>query len=70
MTKEMMKCPDGTYLEIGVIGLSELERSSMRDSKFKIACKKIWVFTRNFIRRKEMVLVRILKALKTIITSR
>lgn len=34
MTKEMMKCPDGTYLEVGVCSLKELE--SMSDSKFKI----------------------------------
>ena len=49
MTKEMMKCPDGTFIEIGVMEMSELEAIS--DSKFKIACKKSWEFTKNFIRK-------------------
>ena len=62
MYKELMKCPDGTYLEVGVCSLNELE--SMSDSKFKIACKKSWVFTRNFIRKGLEFEVRVIKALK------
>lgn len=66
MTKEMMKCPDGTYLEVGVCSLKELE--SMSDSKFKIACKKSWEFTKNFIRKGIEFEVRVIKALKRSIT--
>ena len=66
MTKEMMKCPDGTYLEVGVCSLKELE--SMSDSKFKFACKKSWEFTKNFIRKGIEFEVRVIKALKRSIT--
>ena len=62
MYKELMKCPDGTYLEVGVCSLNELE--SMSDSKFKIACKKSWEFTKNFIRKGLEFEVRVIKALK------
>ena len=66
MTKEMMKCPDGTYLEVGVLTFDELE--AMSDSKFKIACKKSWEFTKNFIRKGIEFEVRVIKVLKRSIT--
>lgn len=34
------------------------------DSKFKIACKKSWEFTKNFIRKGIEFEVRVIKALK------
>ena len=66
MTKEMMKCPDGTFLEIGVCSLKELE--SMSSSSFKIACKRFWEFALNFIRKGIEFEVRVIKALKRSIT--
>lgn len=63
MKKELMKCPDGTYLEVGVLTFDELE--AMSDSTFK----KCWVFTRNFIRKGMEFSVRVIKALKYSITT-
>ena len=68
MTKEMMKCPDGTYLEVGVCSLNEFE--SISDSKFKNLCKKTWVLTRNFIRKGMELNIRVIKALKYSIIRR
>lgn len=62
MKKEIMKCPDGTEIEIGVLTLKELE--TMSDSIFK----KCWVFERNFIRKGMEFSVRVIKALKYSIT--
>ena len=62
MTKEMVKCSDGTYLEVGVCSLKEFETIS--DLKFKIACKKFWEFTKNFIRKGIEFEVKVIKALK------
>lgn len=48
------------------ISLNELE--SMSDSKLKIACKKSWLFTKNFIRKGIEFNIRVIKALKYSIT--
>ena len=38
-------------------------------SKFKIACKKSWLFTKNFIRKEMEFNIRVIKALKYSITT-
>lgn len=54
------------YISRLVCSLNKLE--SMRDSKFKIACKKSWEFTKNFIRKGIEFEVIVIKALKYSIT--
>lgn len=48
------------------ISLDELEAEAMSDSKLKKICKKAW----KFIHSKTFTLVRIIKALKIVITTR
>lgn len=38
-------------------------------TKFKIACKKSWLFTKNFIRKGMEFNIRVIKALKYSITT-
>ena len=55
-----------TIAKAAVVNLDELE--CMRTSSFKIACKKSWEFTKNFIRKGIEFEVRVIKALKYSIT--